>query len=263
MDAKPCVAGPVTCPKPVRPRLDSIPSEPAALGSWDKRDAQAGGQRLCGCDGDASPYPLSSPSSTRPRLVVSSRGERRRHRHSRGERGRHCRRRGVRGRHQRSRGERHKHSQGERRRHGHFIARERRTRSLDRLSQSLLTPCCSSGGREDDFAGGCPCPRTFGQEGDAYDCCSQHSRVAAVNTPVAPGSVSGHFTGAMVVEGWHREGETLPGCSIGLQGVDGHSEQLKGASDGVGPVCPAAWKKACNLGREVGKGGLRVAPLLS
>ena len=33
----------------------------------------------------------------------------------------------------------------------------------------------------------------------------------------------------------------------GLQGVDGHSEQLKGASDGAGSACLGAWKKACNL----------------
>ena len=76
-----------------------------------------------------------------------SRGERGRHRHSRGERKRHCRSQGERGRQ--------RHSKGKRRRPRHSrFAKRRRNCFLDWLSLSTFTPCCSSGGWEDDFAGG-------------------------------------------------------------------------------------------------------------
>ena len=52
----------------------------------------------------------------------------------------------------------------------------------------------------------------IGQEGDAYErggsvLLQSAVKLSLVNTPVAPGSVSCHYTGARAVEGRHREGK--------------------------------------------------------
>ena len=129
----------------------------------------------------------------------------------------------------------------------HSREREQRTRSLDRLGLSTFTVCCGSGGREDDFAGGCPWPKIFGLKDDAR---GWGGSVLLQST--LPWPQAAHHTEAMAVEGRHRGGETLLGCSRGLQGIDGHEWATLGASGGAVPAGPGfrACVRACNLRGE-------------